>query len=79
MPRTLLTAEEKAERLAIQRKNQKENYRNDPEIRKRKQERYLAKKAELKAYNNKRYHDRKAELEELRKLKREVENKGTSD
>ncbi len=68
-----LPAEEKAKRLAARRQRDKELYRTNPEIRKRKQDRYQAKKAELNEYNRKRYHQRKAELEELRKLKQQIE------
>ena len=73
MPPPKLPAEEKARRLAERRQKQKEMYRTDPEIRKRKRERYQANRAELNAYNRKRYHQRKAELEELRKLKQQIE------
>ena len=68
-----LPLEEKAKRLAERRQKQKEMYRTDPEIRKRKRERYQAKKDELNAYNRNRYHERKKELEELRELKRQIE------
>ena len=69
MPPPKLPPEEKAARLAARRQRDKELYKTNPDIRKRKQERYQAKKAELNEYNRKRYHARKAELEELRKLK----------
>lgn len=68
-----LPAEEKAKRLAARRQRDKDLYRTDPEIRKRKQERYQANRAELNEYNRKRYHQRKTELEELRELKRQIE------
>ena len=68
-----LPPEEKAKRLAARRQKQKEMYRTNPDIRKRKQERYLAKRDELNEYNRKRYHQQKKELEELRELKRQIE------
>jgi hypothetical protein len=73
MPRPKLSPEEKEKRLAARRQRVKEKYAADPEIRKRKHERYLANKEKLNAYNNARYYARKKELEELRKLKQQIE------
>jgi len=77
MPRPKLSPEEKAKRVAESKQRVKDKYANNPEIRKRKQEHYLANKAKLNAYNNARYHARKKELQELRELKHEIESQKT--
>jgi len=74
-----LPPEEKAKRIAESKQRVKDKYANNPEIRKRKQEHYLANKAKLNAYNNARYHARKKELQELRELKHEIESQKTPE